>query len=101
MLAVDASCPLSCIHHWENALLQECAKSTENGVPAGSDSPWSLLYVTPCTVYVAGQVTGLFSEASPSLISAVEVMIFMVEPGATLAVRAKSLNWALLASARM
>src|ERR1700722_7300207 len=55
----------------------------------------------PCTVYAAGHSTGLLSEVSPSLISAVEVMIFMVEPGGTVAVRAKSLNWALLAIARM
>src|SRR5580658_2569297 len=37
----------------------------------------------------------------PSVNSAVDVMIFIVEPGATLAVRAKSLKPSLLAMARI
>jgi len=57
-------------------------------VPAGSDSSLSLWYVMPCTVYAGGHPTGLFSETSPLFISAVAVMIFIVDPGATAAVRA-------------
>ena len=40
--AVLASLPDRCDHWVVNALLQDCAKSVMNGVPAGSDSPWSL-----------------------------------------------------------
>ncbi len=55
----------------------------------------------PCTVNVEGQATPVFAVASPALNSAVDVMIFIVEPGATAAVSAKSLSWALLAIARI
>src|ERR1700742_1441994 len=52
-------------------------------------------------VKASGQATPLLAVRMPLLISAVEVMIFMVEPGATLAVSAKSLKPALLAMARI
>jgi hypothetical protein len=57
--------------------------------------------VIPCTVYVSGQDTGDDADRTPLLISAAEVITFMVEPGATLAVSAKSLKPALLAMARI
>ena len=43
----------------------------------------------------------MLGVTSPALNSAVDVIVFIVEPGATLAVSAKSLNPALLAMARM
>jgi hypothetical protein len=43
----------------------------------------------------------VFAVASPALSSAVDVMIFIVDPGATAAVSAKSLSWALFAIARI
>src|SRR5487761_1123137 len=89
------------VYHRSNALLQDTAKSVYHGVPGGSDSPWSLWYVTPCTVKAFGQVTGLFAETTPALISAVELITFIDEPGATAAVSAKSLKPALLAMARI
>ena len=55
----------------------------------------------PCTVNADGQATPVFAVASPALNSAVDVMIFIVEPGATSAVSAKSLIRALLAMARI
>src|ERR1700722_8611799 len=48
-----------------------------------------------------GQATGLCGVRAPSLNSAAEVMTFIVEPGATWAVSAKSLSAALLAMARI
>src|ERR1700685_3794406 len=55
----------------------------------------------PVTVYVAGQATAVVGVSTPALNSAVDVMIFIVEPGATWAVSAKSLNPSLLAMARI
>src|SRR5580704_17036989 len=55
----------------------------------------------PWIVKACGQATPVEAVRTPLLISAVEVMIFMVEPGATLAVSAKSLKPALLAMARI
>src|SRR5581483_986855 len=52
-------------------------------------------------VNAEGQATGLCADRTPELISAVDVMTFIVEPGATAAVSAKSLKPALLAMARM
>jgi len=57
--AVPASAPDRCCHWLVNALLQDCAKSVLNGVPAGRVSFWSLWKVMPCTVYVFGHSTGL------------------------------------------
>src|ERR1700722_10913472 len=66
-----------------------------NGVPAGSDSFWSLWNVIPCTVKVGGQATGDCGLLRiPWLNSAVEVMTLNEEPGATAAVSAKSLQMA-------
>src|SRR5215472_14674409 len=72
-----------------------------NGVPAGRVSPLSLWYVMPCTVYVLGHSTGVFGLSTPPLNRAALVITFIVEPGATSAVSAKSLKPALLAIARM
>src|SRR3984885_13391203 len=73
-----------------------------NGVPAGSDSLWSLWYVIPWTGNVGGHVTGDCGLLRiPLLNSAVEVMTLNDEPGATAAVSAKSLKLSLLAIARM
>src|ERR1700735_1150809 len=73
-----------------------------NGVPAGSDSFWSLWYVIPWTLNVRGQLTGDCGLLRiPLLNSAVEVMTLNEEPGATAAVSAKSLSLSLLAIARM
>src|SRR5579859_2215555 len=55
----------------------------------------------PWMVNAEGQATGLWAVRAPELISAVDVMTFIVEPGATAAVSAKSLKPALLAIARM
>src|SRR6516162_4529155 len=55
----------------------------------------------PCTVYAAGQATLLDAERTPELSSAAAVITFIVEPGATWAVSAKSLKPALLAIARI
>src|SRR6185437_11301951 len=55
----------------------------------------------PCTVYFAGQATGLFGLSTPALNRAADVITFIVEPGATWAVSAKSLKPSLLAMARM
>src|ERR1700689_4728418 len=99
--AVPARAPYRCGHWVVNALLQDCAKSSMNGVPAGSDSFWSLWYVIPWMVYVGGQVTADCGVRIPALNSAVEVMTFIEEPGATAAVSAKSLKPSLLAPARM
>ena len=96
-----ASAPVRCWYWVVNALLHDCAKSVMNGVPAGSDSPWSLLKVMPCTVNVFGQATGDCGFKTPALNSAVDVMIFIVDPGATSAVSAKSLKPSLLAIARI
>src|ERR1700759_398214 len=93
--------PVRCGHCWGNASLQDWAKLVVTGVPAPSDSPLSLWNVVPPTVYVSGQDTADDADRMPLLISAVEVMIFMVEPGDTLAVSAKSLKPALLAMARI
>ena len=48
-----------------------------------------------------GQATGLSGLSTPSVNSAVEVTVFIAEPGATRAVSAKSLKPALLAMARI
>src|SRR6202000_1417108 len=72
-----------------------------NGVPAGSVSPLSLWNVMPSTVYVFGQATGLDGLSTPALSSAVDVMTFIVDPGETSAVSAKSLKPSLLAIARI
>src|ERR1700678_2645998 len=72
-----------------------------NGVPAGSDSPWSLWYVIPWISNAGGQVTADCGVRTPALNRAVDVMIFIEEPGATAAVSAKSLKPSLLATARM
>ena len=93
--------PVRCGHCWVNALLQDWAKSVVNGVPAGSDSFLSLWKVVPPTVYVSGQDTPDDADSTPELISAVDTITFMVEPGDTLAVSAKSLKPALLAMARI
>src|ERR1700742_5174940 len=99
--AVLARAPDRC-SYWEvNALLQDCAKSVMNGVEAGSVSFWSLWKVLPCTVYVFGQATGLCGVSTPELSSAVDVMTFIVDPGETSAVSAKSLKPSLLAIARI
>ncbi len=82
-------------------MLQDCAKSVMNGVPAGSVSFWSLWKVMPCTVYVFGQATGLVGVSTPALSSAVDVMTFIVDPGETSEVSAKSLKPSLLAMARI
>jgi hypothetical protein len=92
--------PDRCDHCWTNALLQDWAKSVVNGVPAGSDSLLSLWKVVPPTVYASGQDTPDDAVSTPELISAVDVITFMVEPGDTLAVSAKSLKPSLLAMAR-
>ena len=63
--AVPASAPDRCAYWLVNALLQDCAKSVMNGVPAGSVSPWSLWKVMPCTVNVFGQATGLVGVSTP------------------------------------
>src|SRR5215472_19371316 len=55
----------------------------------------------PVTVYAAGQATLLDADRTPELSSAAAVITFIVEPGATLAVSAKSLKPALLAIARI
>src|SRR5580704_10194820 len=55
----------------------------------------------PWIVKACGQATPVEAVRTPLLISAVEVMTFMVEPGATRAVSAKSLKPALLAMARI
>src|ERR1700726_1180869 len=55
----------------------------------------------PWIVNVFGHATWLFGVSTPALNSAVEVMVFIVEPGATAAVSAKSLKPALLAMARI
>src|ERR1700677_3835236 len=52
-------------------------------------------------VKVFGHSTWLSGLRTPWLNSAVEVMVFMVDPGATAAVSAKSLKPALLAMARI
>ncbi len=52
-------------------------------------------------VKAAGQATGLCGVSTPALNSAADVMTFIVEPGATLAVNAKSFWPALLAIARI
>src|ERR1700740_2284226 len=83
--AVLASAPDRCSYWVVNALLQDCAKSVMNGVPAGSDSPWSLWKVMPCTVYVFGQGTGLVGVSTPALNSAADVMTFIAEPGGAFA----------------
>src|SRR5437763_17051999 len=93
--------PVRCGNCWVNALLQDWAKLVADGVPAPSDSLLSLWKVVPPTVYVSGQDTPDDADRTPLLISAVEVMIFMVEPGDTLAVSAKSLKPALFALARI
>src|SRR5882762_4080478 len=99
--AVLASAPDRC-SYWEvNALLQDCAKSVMNGVPDGSVSPLSLWKVMPSTVNVFGQATGLVGVSTPALSSAVVVMTFIVDPGETSAVSAKSLKPSLLAMARI
>ena len=58
-------------------------------------------YVIPWMVYVGGQATADCGVMIPALNSAVEVMTFIEEPGATAAVSAKSLKPSLLATARM
>src|SRR5215472_115180 len=55
----------------------------------------------PVTVYSLGQETGLVGVSTPALSSAADVMTFIVDPGATAAVSAKSLNPLLLAMARI
>src|ERR1700757_2595204 len=55
----------------------------------------------PVTVYAFGQAIGDVGVSTPALNSAVDVMTFIVEPGATAAVSAKSLKPALFAIARM
>src|SRR5215472_14999195 len=55
----------------------------------------------PVIVTAAGHSTGLEGVSTPALNSAAEVMTFIVEPGATAAVSAKSLKPALLAIARI
>src|SRR5215472_11815103 len=72
-----------------------------NGVDGGSVSPLSLWYVMPWMVNFFGHSTWVEGVSTPSLNSAVEVTVFIVEPGATAAVSAKSLNPALLAMARI
>ena len=52
-------------------------------------------------VYAGGQATAVCGVMVPELNSAVEVMTFIEEPGATAAVSAKSLKPSLLATARM
>ena len=52
-------------------------------------------------MYVSGQDTPDDADSTPELISAVDAITFMVEPGDTLAVSAKSLKPALLAMARI
>jgi hypothetical protein len=47
---VLASFPCRCMYCVVKALLHDAAKSVMNGVPAGSDSPWSLWYVIPVIV---------------------------------------------------
>src|SRR3984885_13697728 len=99
--AVLASPPDRC-WYWEvNALLQDCAKSVMNGVPAGSVSFLSLWKGMPCTVYVFGQATELVGVSTPALSSAVDVMTFIADPGETSEVSAKSLKPSLLAMARI
>src|SRR5262249_15492197 len=90
-----------CSHWVLKALLQDSAKSVMNGVDAGSDSPLSLWYLIPWIVKTFGHATWLSGVSTPSANSAVEVTVFMVEPGATRAVSAKSLKPALLATARI
>src|SRR5579871_4683541 len=101
LLAVPASAPVRCCHWLVNALLQDCAKSVMNGVLSGRVSFLSLWKVLPVTVYVFGQPTGVFGVSTPALNSAADVMTFIVEPGETAAVSAKSLKPALLAMARI
>src|SRR5215813_6957395 len=55
----------------------------------------------PSIVKVFGHKTWLAGVSTPSVNRAVEVMVFIVEPGATAAVSAKSLKPALLAMARI
>src|SRR6516225_5420492 len=55
----------------------------------------------PWIVYLDGQATGVVVVRTPALSRAVEVMTFIVEPGATSAVSAKSFWPSLLAMARI
>src|SRR6516165_3090889 len=55
----------------------------------------------PWIVYLDGQATGVSAVRTPALSRAVEVMTFIVEPGATSAVSAKSFWPSLLAMARI
>src|SRR3984885_16225140 len=55
----------------------------------------------PCTGYVLGPAPGDWGFRPPPLNSAVDVMIFIVDPGATSEVSAKSLKPSLLAIARI
>ena len=52
-------------------------------------------------VKVGGQATALCGVSTPAFIRAADVMTFIVDPGATLAVSAKSFCPALLAMARI